>query len=77
MPRIAQPQPTPAAVLALLDAQTCIVEAMQQLLAFDSIEFDYVDSGLGDAMRKIAAARSVVQELKRKKLGLATIADVG
>jgi len=67
----------PVAMLPLLDAQTCLVEAMEELVRFNSIEFDQVDSRLADAMRKIASARSVVQELKRKKLGLVTIAEVG
>ena len=71
-----QPEPT-AAVLTLLDAQTCLVEGIEQIVRFESIEWDYVDGRLGDAMRQIAAARSVVQELKRKKLGLVTIAEVG
>jgi hypothetical protein len=65
------------AVLALLDAQTCIVESIEGIVRSSRIEFDDVDARLGDAMRKIAAARSIVQELKRKKLGLVTIAETG
>ena len=64
-----------AAVLHLLDAQTCIVESIEGLVQSSRIEFDEIDGRLGDAMRKLAAARSVVQELKRKKLGLVTIAE--
>ena len=66
-----------AAVLALLDAQTCLTEGIEQLIRFESIEWDYVDGRLGDAMRRIAAARSVAQDLKRKALGLTTIAETG
>lgn len=66
-----------AAVLPLLDAQTRVVEAHEQLVRFDNIEFDYVDGALRDAMQRIASARSAVQELKRQKLGLVTIAETG
>lgn len=64
-----------AAVLHLLDAQTCIVESIEGLVQSSRVEFDEVDGRLGDAMRKLAMARAAVQEAKRKKLGLVTIAE--
>ena len=70
-------EPGPQAVLALLDAQTCIVEGIEGLVQSSRVEFDAVDARLGDAMRKLAEARSAVCELKRKKLGLVTIAETG
>lgn len=70
-------EPGEQATLALLDAQTCIVESLEGLVRSSRVEFDEVDGRLGDAMRKIATARSAIQELKRKKLGLVTIASTG
>lgn len=67
-----------SAVLPLLDAQTCIVESIEGLVTSRrTVEFDEIDARLGDAMRKIAAARSVLREQKRKKLGHTTIAETG
>jgi hypothetical protein len=64
-------------VLPLLDAQTCIVESIEGLVRHRTIEFDEIDARLGDAMRKIAEARSRLREQKRAKLGQPTIASTG
>jgi hypothetical protein len=68
-------EPGQQATLALLDAQTCIVESIENLVRSGRVEYDEVDGRLGDAMRKLASARSAIQEMKRKKLGLVTIAE--
>ncbi len=68
-------EPGQQAVLALLDAQTRLTESIEGLVASSRVEFDAVDGLLGDAMRKIASARAAIQEAKRKKLGLVTIAE--
>ena len=70
--RVPVAPPTPQdAVLQLIDAQARIIESTEALLR--SSDHEEIDGLLGDAMRKIAAARSVNRDLNRKKQGLPTI----
>lgn len=64
-------------LLPLLDAQSLATEAIEQLIRWDDVDLDQVDSLLGDAMRRLAKARSAVADLRRAKLGQPTIASTG
>ena len=66
-----------AAALPLIEAQTFLIEGVEQLIRWDDVDHDQVDSLLADAMRRIAKTRAAVLDMKRAKLGHTTIASVG
>ena len=70
-------QSASAAALPLLEAQTFLTEGIEHLIRWHDVDHNQVDALLGDAMRRIAKARSAVLELKRAKDGHPTIASVG
>jgi hypothetical protein len=77
-----EPTPNPSvkeAIIRLLDTETLVTEAIENLVRYegDLQAHDSADALLGDAMRRIVQARSVLNDLRREKLGQPTIASSG
>lgn len=66
------------AIIKLLDAQTRLNEATENLLCHDDrLSLEAADKLLCDAVQRITKARAVVHELRRDMNGQPTIASTG
>lgn len=66
------------AIVPLLDSQTRINEAIENLLCHDDLQsLEQADKLLSDAFYRITKARGVVHELRRAVRGETTIAETG